>query len=186
METNLAEEMGVSRTPVREAIRRLEQEGYVEMIPRRGAYVAGLSIKDVNEVFEIRGALEALAAELAAQRASEEEIEEMKLSLAMQAKHYESSDLLETIAADTRFHELIFHASQNSRLLGMVRELRDQVQRFRTTSLSVPGRMKFALDEHHKIVESIAARDVDAAKKAAIAHIESAGTALLEVISYQK
>jgi DNA-binding GntR family transcriptional regulator len=77
METELADEMGVSRTPVREAIRKLELEGYVVMIPRKGAYVSGLSIKDINEVFEIRGSLEALAAGLAATRATKEEIEEM-------------------------------------------------------------------------------------------------------------
>ncbi|MCR4440843.1 MAG: GntR family transcriptional regulator [Peptococcaceae bacterium] len=186
METELAEEMGVSRTPVREAIRKLELEGYVVMVPRKGAYVAGLSIKDINEVFEIRGALEALAAGLAAQRATEEEIEEMEISLALEASHYEASDLLKTIEVDTKFHELIFKASKNSRLQGMVKELREQVQRFRTTTLAVPGRMKFALDEHRQIVEAIASRNVALAQKAARHHIESAEAALLEVISYQK
>ena len=186
METELADEMGVSRTPVREAIRKLELEGYVVMIPRKGAYVAGLSIKDINEVFEIRGALEALAVGLAASRATEEEIEEMELNLTLEANHFESSDLLKTIEVDTKFHEIIYKASKNTRLLGMIKELRDQVQRFRTTTLAVPGRMKFALDEHRKIVEAIAARDVARAKKAAVEHIESAENALLEVISYQK
>lgn len=186
MEMDLADEMGVSRTPVREAIRKLELEGYVVMIPRKGAYVAGLSIKDINEVFEIRGALESLAAGLAAQRATEKEIEEMELNLAMESSHFESSDLLKTIEVDTKFHELIFNASRNSRLLIMVKELREQVQRFRTTTLAVPGRMKFALDEHREIVEAIANRDVEAAQRAAREHIESAEAALLEVISYQK
>ncbi|PKM88802.1 MAG: GntR family transcriptional regulator [Firmicutes bacterium HGW-Firmicutes-12] len=186
MEMDLADEMGVSRTPVREAIRRLELEGYVVMIPRKGAYVAGLSIKDINEVFEIRGALESLAAELAAQRATDKEIEEMELNLAMEASHFGTSDLLKTIEADTKFHELIFNASRNSRLLVMVKELRDQVQRFRTTTLAVQGRMKFALGEHREVVEAIANRDVEGAQRAAHEHIESAEAALLEVISYQK
>jgi len=186
METELADEMGVSRTPVREAIRKLELEGYVVMIPRKGAYVAGLSIKDINEVFEIRGALEALAAGLAAQRATQEEIEEMQRNVYMEAAHWETSDLIKTIELDTKFHELIYTASRNNRLLNMIKDLRDQVQRFRTTTLAVPGRMKFALDEHRRIVEAIAERDVAAAQKAASAHIESAESALLEVISYQK
>lgn len=186
METDLAEEMGVSRTPVREAIRKLELEGYVVMIPRKGAYVAGLSIKDINEVFEIRGALEALAAGLAAQRATQEEIEEMQRNVFMEAAHWETSDLIKTIELDTKFHELIYSTSRNSRLLVMIKELRDQVQRFRTTTLAVPGRMKFALDEHKRIVEAIAERDVLEARKAAHDHIESAENALLEVISYQK
>ena len=186
MEIELADEMGVSRTPVREAIRKLESEGYVVMIPRRGAYVAGLSIKDVNEVFEIRGALEGLAAELAAARATAEEIEEMEKNLAQEAVHFESSDLLKTIEVDTRFHELIYKASRNGKLLGMIRDLREQVQRFRTTTLAVPGRLKFALDEHRKIVEAIASRDAVLARRAAVEHIESAENAMLEVISYQK
>lgn len=186
METDLADEMGVSRTPVREAIRRLELENYVVMIPRKGAYVAGLSIKDINDVFEIRGALESLAAGLAAQRATDEDIKEMELNLEMETSHFETSDLIKTIEEDTKFHDLIFNASKNSRLLGMVKELREQVQRFRTTTLAVPGRMKFALDEHKAIVEAIANRDIEAAQKAASEHIQSAEAALLEVISYQK
>lgn len=186
METDLAEEMGVSRTPVREAIRKLEQEGYVIMIPRKGAYVAGLSIKDIHEVFEIRGALEALAAGLAAERATQEEIEEMERNIVLEASHFESSDLIKTIEVDTKFHELIFKASKNDRLLSMINNLREQVQRFRTTTLAVSGRMKFALEEHRRIVEAIAARDVQLAQQMAKEHIESAENALLEVISYQK
>jgi DNA-binding GntR family transcriptional regulator len=186
METELAEEMGVSRTPVREAIRKLEQEGYVVMIPRKGAYVAGLSIKDIHEVFEIRGALESLAAGLAAERATQEEIEEMERNIVLEASHFESSDLIKTIEVDTKFHELIFRASKNDRLLGMISNLREQVQRFRTTTLAVSGRMKFALEEHRRIVEAIAARDVQLAQQMAKDHIESAENALLEVISYQK
>lgn len=183
MEQDLAEEMGVSRTPVREAIRKLELEGYVVMIPRKGAYVAGLSIKDINNVFEMRGALESLAAGLAASRATQEEIEQMERNLVMEAAHYGSGDLLKTIDVDTRFHELIYQASKNSRLQNMLKDLRDQVQRFRMKTLAVPGRMKYALAEHKKIVEAIAAGNVSEARQAAKEHIESAEGALLELIA---
>lgn len=186
MENELAEEMGVSRTPVREAIRKLESEGYVVMLPRKGAYVAGLSIRDINNLFEIRSTLETLAGELAASRATQEEIEEMERNLVMEACHYESSDVLNTIEVDTRFHELIYKASKNNRLQNMLRDLRDQVQRFRTTTLAVPGRMKFALDEHRRIVEALAARNVQETKTAIREHIESAENALLELISDQQ
>lgn len=186
MEIELADELGVSRTPVREAIRKLELEGFVVMIPRKGAYVADLSIKDINEVFEIRGSLEALAAGLAAQRATKEEIEEMERNLVLTAKQWEGNDLIETIEVDTQFHELIYNASKNARLVTMIKDLREQVQRFRTTTLSVPGRLKFALDEHRRIVEAIAARDEQEAKRMAREHIESAESALFEYISYQK
>ncbi|MGI6588696.1 MAG: GntR family transcriptional regulator [Peptococcia bacterium] len=186
METELAEEMGVSRTPVREAMRKLELEGYVVMVPRKGAYVAGLSIKDINNLFEIRGALETLAAGLAASRASREEIEEMERNLVMEASLFETSDVINTIEVDAKFHELIYSASRNTRLQNMIKDLRDQIQRFRTTSLAVPGRMKFALAEHRRIVEAIAAGDVEEASRATKEHIESAENALLDVISYQK
>ena len=185
METELAEEMGVSRTPVREAMRKLELEGYVVMVPRKGAYVAGLSIKDINNLFEIRGALETLAAGLAASRASQEEIEEMERNLVMEASLFETSDVINTIEVDTKFHELIYSASRNNRLQNMIKDLRDQIQRFRTTSLAVPGRMKFALAEHRKIVEAIAAGDVQEARRATKEHIESAENALLDVISFR-
>ena len=89
MEIQLAEEMGVSRTPVREAIRKLELEGFVVMVPRRGVYVAGISMKDIHEVFEVRSALEALAASLAAERITEEELEEMERRLVEEAKETE-------------------------------------------------------------------------------------------------
>lgn len=94
MEIQLAEEMGVSRTPIREAIRKLELEGLVVMIPRKGAYVAGVSLKDIADVFEIRRALEGLAAELAAERASDEEFEEMERCLVKIAKDIEIGDLV--------------------------------------------------------------------------------------------
>ncbi|MGI6144410.1 MAG: GntR family transcriptional regulator [Peptococcia bacterium] len=186
METELAEEMGVSRTPVREAMRKLELEGYIVMVPRKGAYVAGLSIKDITNLFEIRGALESLAAGLAASRATKEEIEEMERSLVMEANLFKTSDVLNTIEVDTNFHELIYKASKNNRLQNLIIDLRDQIQRYRTTSLAVPGRMKFALSEHRRIVEAIAAGNVQEAQIATKEHIESAENVLLEVISKNK
>jgi len=186
METELAEEMGVSRTPVREAMRKLELESYIVMIPRKGAYVAGLSIKDINNLFEIRGALESLAAGLAASRATHEEIEEMERDLVMEANHFRTSDVINTIEVDTNFHELIYKASKNIRLQNMIKDLRDQIQRYRTTSLAVPGRMKYALTEHRRIVEAIADGNVQEAQIATIEHIESAENVILEVISKPK
>jgi len=186
METELAEEMGVSRTPVREAMRKLELEEYIVMVPRKGAYVAGLSIRDINNLFEIRGALESLAAGLAATRATQEEIEAMERSLVMEANHFKTGDILNTIEADTNFHELIYKASKNIRLQNLLKDLRDQIQRFRTTSLAVPGRMKLALSEHRRIVEAIADGNVQETKIVTKEHIESAESVLLEVISKQK
>lgn len=177
MEIQLAEEMGVSRTPVREAISKLELEGFVIMIPRKGAYVAGVSYKDVKDVFEIRAALEGLAAGLAAQKATQEEIEQME-----QALHYERepASLEEMVQSDTDFHALLYKASRNERLIQILGNLREQIQRFRTTSLAVPGRVKNAIQEHRAVADAIARRNVEDARRLATAHIENAANIMFE------
>lgn len=186
MEVQLAEELGVSRTPVREAIRKLELEGLVLMIPRRGAYVAEISMKDIADVFEIRAALEGLAAELAAQRCTSEEVEDLERSLFKISSCAERGDIPACIELDTIFHEQLMSASHNVRLVGMVANLREQIQRFRSTSLAHPGRMKIALEEHKKIVEAIAQGDADLARQLAYDHIENAENSLMEVIHEQR
>lgn len=181
MEVQLAEELGVSRTPVREAIRKLELAGFVVMIPRRGAYVADISLKEVSEVFEIRSALEALAAELAAERASEEELENLERLLVEIGKAIDSKDVDLLIELDTRFHDALFKASRNERLSQILSSLREQIQRFRTRTLSNPARMRVALEEHRRIVEALAARDGDLARRLATEHIESAENSLMQL-----
>lgn len=186
MEIQLAEEMGVSRTPVREAIRKLELEGLVVMIPRKGAYVAGLSMKDIADVFEIRGALEGLAAQLAAERITENELEEMERYLVKISEEIEIGDINRVVETDTDFHTLLYKASRNNRLVQIISNLREQIQRFRTTSLSYPGRMKIALEEHRKIVEAISARDVELARNLAQEHIENAENSMMGMIHQDK
>lgn len=183
MEIQLAEELGVSRTPVREAIRKLELEGLVLMIPRKGAYVSQISMKDIADVFEIRRALEGLAARLAAERATDEEIERLERALVKISEVAEAEDLDGAVALDTDFHEELMAASHNPRLSQMVSNLREQIQRFRLTSLSHPGRVKLAVEEHAKIVDAIAGRDAELAQNLAHEHIENAENSLMEVIS---
>lgn len=179
MEIQLAEEMGVSRTPVREAIRKLELEGFVVMIPRKGAYVAGVSFKDVKDVFEIRAALEGLAAGLAAEKITQEEIEQMERAL-----HYEREpdSLEEMVQSDTDFHALLYKASRNERLINILANLREQIERFRTTSLAVPGRPKTAIQEHRAMVDAIARHDVEDAQSLAAAHIENAANIMYDAL----
>lgn len=183
MEIQLAEELGVSRTPVREAIRKLELEGLVLMIPRKGAYVSQISMKDIADVFEIRRALEGLAARLAADRCTDEETEQLERLLVRIAESAERDDVSSAVSFDTDFHESLMRASHNDRLSQMVANLREQIQRFRLTSLSHPGRVKLALEEHKKIVEAISTRDPELAQNLAYEHIENAENSLMEVIS---
>lgn len=183
MEIQLAEEMGVSRTPVREAIRKLELEGFVVMIPRKGAYVAGVSHKDVADVFEIRAALEGLAAGLAAERITEEEVEQMERILLYNSG--EEPSLEKIVESDTDFHALVYKASRNERLIQILGNLREQIQRFRATSLAVPGRIKDAIEEHRAIVEALANHDIEKAQELASTHIVTAENVMFEAISQQ-
>lgn len=185
MEIQLAEEMGVSRTPVRESIRKLELEGLVIMVPRKGAYVAGISVKDIHEVFEVRAALEGLAASLAAQRSTPEEIDDMEKSLFIESGELEGNNLRSIVEIDTTFHDLLYKAARNEKLIQMVNNLQEQLQRFRSASLARPGRSKTALEEHRKILEAIAMRDSALAQSLAIEHIENAETAMMESIETQ-
>jgi DNA-binding GntR family transcriptional regulator len=186
MEVQLAEAMGVSRTPVREAIRRLELEGFVVMIPRRGAYVAQLSLKDIADAFEIRGALEGLAAGLAAERATEDDIEELGRLLVRMSECLDSGDTKKAVDMDIEFHEKLYDASRNERLSQMVSSLREQILRFRTQSLSYPGRLVKALQEHATIIDAIAERDPATARKHAEDHIQAAQNSLMEMMAAQR
>ena len=179
MEIQLAEELGVSRTPVREAIRKLELEGYVIMMPRRGTYVANLSIRDVNEVFEIRTSLESLASGLAAERITVEELDNLQRLLVQIGIYIEKNDMEKIVETDTAFHGLLYQASRNQRLAGIISNLREQLTQFRKTSMSFPGRLKETLEEHRAIVEAIAQGDVRSAQKAAERHMEKSEQTLM-------
>lgn len=190
MEIKLAEELGVSRTPVREAIRKLELEGYVVMMPRRGTYVADMSIRDINEIFEIRTALESLSNGLAAEHITEDELEHLQRLLVViggYIKEYEDGPDREAamdkiVKTDIEFHDLLYHAARNNRLVGIISNLRDQFTRFRTLSMSYPGRLEATLDEYREIVETIANGDGRAARKAAVHHMENSEKTLLKAM----
>ncbi|ABZ83818.1 transcriptional regulator, gntr family [Heliomicrobium modesticaldum Ice1] len=186
MEIQLAEEMGVSRTPVREAIRKLELEGFVVMVPRKGAYVSNISVKDITDVFELRAALESLAAGLAAQRITEDETEQMERLLVKTMSCFEEDNLNDLVETDIDFHDMVYRASRNQRLVQIINNLREQLRRFRTTSLSHPGRMREAWEEHRKLVEAIADRNVPLAQSLAWEHIENAENSMLEAMGVVK
>lgn len=182
MEIQVAEELGVSRTPVREAIRKLELEGFVVMIPRRGTYVSDLSIKDVNEVYEVRTALDVLAAGLAVERITEEELEEMERLLVVFGECIEANDLDKIVEADSKFHDILYKATRNERLIGIVNNLREQLTRFRSLSMSYPGRLKDMLEEHTRLVEALGQRNASAARKLANDHMANAEQTLLKTM----
>ena len=181
MEIQLADEMGVSRTPVREAIRKLELEGLVVMVPRKGAYVAGVSMKDIHEVYEVRSALEMLAVTLAAERITEEELDALERQVLRESEEEDKpnkGDLDSIIYIDSSFHDIIYQAAHNQRLVQFINILQEQL-RFRAASLSTPGRSKTALEEHKKIVEALSERNGELAAQLAREHIENAENAMI-------
>lgn len=174
MEVQLAEKMGVSRTPIREAIRKLELEGLVVMIPRKGAYVADLSIKNITDVLEVRAALEGLASGLAALRMTEEEIKELE-SIARHFEHaMNSNDVDDIIQTDIEFHEKILKSTRNEKLLQLTNSLMEQVQRFRVMYLNKAIKSTFLIKEHYKIVDAISKRNREKAENMARIHIQNA------------
>ncbi|HYF84093.1 MAG TPA: GntR family transcriptional regulator [Clostridia bacterium] len=174
MEVQLAEKLGVSRTPIREAIRKLELEGLVIMMPRKGAYVADLSLKDITDVLEIRAALEGLAAGLAALRITDEEIEELELNALQFHQALEADDFDMIVQKDIEFHDRIFKATRNDKLLQITNNLREQVQRFRIMYINKSNKSKDLAKEHYEIAEAISKRNIDMAEKIAKKHIENA------------
>ena len=134
-EATLGKELGVSRTPVREALRQLELEGLVVMIPRRGAQVANITEKDLNDVLEVRMALENLSIENACARMTEEQLDELWKA----ARNFEDTmaegNLVRLAEADVAFHEVIYKSSDNRRLNQVLNNLREQIYRYRVEYL---------------------------------------------------
>ena len=186
MEIQMADEMGVSRTPVREAIRKLEMEGFVVMIPRRGTYVSNMSIKDINDVYEIRISLDTLAAGLAAERISDEELEELQRLLVKVGNAIEENDMAKVVEADIEFHDVLYKASRNERLRNIINNLREQITVIRGVSMRYPGRLKDTQEEHRRLVESIAARNVEKSQEIARIHLENAERTLMIAMSERK
>lgn len=171
MEVTLANKLGVSRTPVREAIRMLELEGLVVMIPRKGAEVANITVKDLKDALEVRMALESLSVKLACERIDEEGKEELK-EKCMKFKEAINSKLVPAIVeGDEAFHNVIYKASKNQRLISMAQNLREQVYRYRVEYVKDFSYHDNLIREHDLITMAILKGDVETAKKIMGEHI---------------
>ena len=154
MEISLAKRLGVSRTPVREAIRKLELEGLVIMIPRKGAAVARITVSDLKDVLEVRCHLEEFAASLACERIDDEEIQELKLALKAFEDAIEEKNLKLIAERDVEFHDVIFKATKNKRLLQIINNLREQIYRYRIEYIKDFDYHEVLVKEHRQIVET--------------------------------
>ena len=173
MEIHLANRLGVSRTPIREAIRKLELEGLVTMIPRRGAEVAQITEKSMKDVLEVRRALDALCAELACDRISEEEMGKLEEACAGFEKATRTGDTTAIAKADVALHDIIVQATGNERLIQLINNLSEQMYRYRFEYIKDESRHDNLVEEHRIIYESIRAKDREAAAAAAKMHIDN-------------
>lgn len=171
MEVQLAEQMGVSRTPVREAIRKLELEGLVVMVPRKGAYVAGLSSEDIKEVVEIRAVLEGFAAKKASQNSTTSDIERLEAILKSFEEAVKENNIVDLINYDTDFHDVIYKTAKNSKLIQMLNGLREQVQRYRVAYFTQIHDIQKLLQEHRSMLDAIIAKDGNLAREISEKHI---------------
>lgn len=183
MEVKLANTLGVSRTPIREAIRMLELEGLVVMVPRRGAEVAKISVKHLKDVLEVRGALEELSAVLACQRMDEKEAEDLKAAVEDFKTVVYGEDLMLIAQKDERIHDVIYHATKNEKLVQMINNLREHMYRFRLEYIKDKNKRSGLVEEHEEILQSILAKDVQRAKDAVKKHINNQELTVLQNLS---
>lgn len=159
MEIHLAQELGVSRTPVREAIRMLEKEGLAVTIPRRGAHVARMTEKDLEDVLEIRDVLDELAARDACERMNDEDFEDLSDAMKHFRSVVKSRDVRAIAEADEQFHDVIYTGSKNPKLVNIVRNLKEQMYRFRFEYLKKIDDYSILISEHEAIMEALKNRD---------------------------
>ncbi len=172
-EKNIGEELGVSRTPVREALRQLELEGLVLIIPNRGAFVVGVSLKDIKDIYEIRSLLEGLCAKWAAVNISDDQLAELEENIFLSEFHATKQNWEQILELDNRFHELLYQASRSRELIHVLKDYHQYVQRVRKITLADGSRVKASTAEHRLIVEALKEHDAKTAQKQATTHILS-------------
>lgn len=171
MEVQLADKLGVSRTPIREAIRKLELEGLVVMVPRKGAAVAKITEKDLQDVLEVRCSLEELAVELACERMTEEDLKRLQETMSVLRRSLENGDVSAAAEQDVKFHDVIFGATGNKRLIQMLNNLREQMYRYRVEYLKNLSIHEGLIQEHEDILDCLRKRDGVRAREAIRSHI---------------
>ena len=182
MEIQLANKLGVSRTPIREAIRKLELEGLVLMIPRKGAEVADITEKSLRDVLEVREALEELAVRLACDKIKEGEIEELKKAAQEFKETLDCEDVTRFAEADVKFHDIIYRTTDNERLIQLLYNLREQMYRYRVEYLKREEAYPQLIAEHAAIIEYISKGEKKAATDVMCKHIDNQVTTVIDVI----
>lgn len=184
MEIKLADKLGVSRTPIREAIRKLELEGLVVNTPRKGAEVANISAADLRDVLEVRKSLEILAINLACQKMTQESLDELYENIQEFKRSIDSKGATDIAYTDVSFHDIIYKSTGNNRLIQILNNIREQMYRYRLEYIKDRESWKTLVDEHMAIYEAIKNRDSEAAVRAILTHIDNQEKKICEKMGF--
>ena len=186
MELQLAAKLGVSRTPIREAIRMLQQEGLAVTIPRRGAEVAAMTEKDMEDVLQVREALEILAVQLASEKITKEQIAELEERLKAFEQAVETVEVKQIAQSDIDFHDLIYTAAENPRLVVLLNNLREQIYRYRVEYLKDEKNYPRLIEEHRQIMQGLKERNEQYVVEMTKKHMDNQAVAVRNIIRQQE
>lgn len=172
-EVAIGNELGVSRTPVREALRQLELEGLIQIIPNKGAYVIGISHKDLKDIYEMRARLEGLCARWAAKNANREYIERLEENIDLSDFHLLKQKYDKVLELDNEFHNILYDMADSKMLYRTLSDFHHYLEVIRKKTLSSYDRVTHCVKEHRDIVEAIKTGDKDSAEQLAILHIKN-------------
>lgn len=179
-ELQISKELGVSRTPVREALRQLELEGLVKIIPNKGAVVAGIGAKDIADIYAIRSLIEGLCAQWAANQITEEQLEDLEEIVFLSEFHLKKQHIDQLYELDNKFHEMLYVASGSKILRHLLSDFHHYVQRVRKTSLSSTERAAKSIEEHKAILEALREHDGDKASVLTTLHVKNTSDNVIE------
>jgi DNA-binding GntR family transcriptional regulator len=178
-EHEIAENFGISRTPIREAFRQLESEGFITVIPRKGAVVSPITAKDVSEFYSIKSLLEGYAAGLACGKFTEKELKRLTQINQQMQKHAAKNDVRGFYRLDNQFHEVFLSSSGNDKLCVLAHQIAQQFERFRIMALSLPGRMNTSIKQHEDIIKAFTEQNAELVEKLVRANAELSSKVLV-------
>ena len=186
MELQLAEKLGVSRTPIREAIRMLQQEGLAVTIPRKGAEVAKMTEKEMEEVLKNREDIEVVAVQRACETISKEQLTMLSIQVKKFGQAVRTKDIKKIAEADMNFHDLIYQAADNPRLIGMLNHLREEIYRYRVEYLKDEMNYPHLIDEHQQILFGLSNKDKEYVAEMMKKHVSNQADAVKDIIRGQE
>ncbi len=185
-ELQLSAQLGVSRTPVREAIHMLKNDGLVKITPRRGAEVAHMTLEDMEDVLEVRGALDEFAVRLACRRINEEQLGRLAAAAQEFADSIDDDDVRKIAMADVKFHDIIYEATDNPKLVSLLNNLREQIYRYRVEYIKERENCPMLVEEHAAILDALRKRNQATAVQAMHKHLLNQAMAVKNIIISQQ